>query len=399
MLSGIDLNTAVNPNEAIQRSIRTVSQKVSIPDASLRIPYLIYNGVFDYASPANIFSGSFTDFRPQGVSRNYNDLVYRQQVEQFDLTKSFSYNGVKVVFEYANGVPILRVVSARTTQKTVIDTMSAIGNWKTGGNASGLIVDSTVYYQSPAALAFNLAANGTQGYIEETLSNPTNLSSYMSTGVAFVAVYLPSASIATAVTSIGIRLGTDPLNYFDVSNTVSQIGSFQGNTYFLVPLALANATQVGSVNMSKIQYARVYLNYTSATIINNVRVGAFFISLPFPYELLYQSSAVFLPQVGANIGIPQQTITTDNDQIMLSDDIYNIVQHEAALAIAMDNGAAFDNPVVTQINSLLNGTRTRTGIVVTYGLYDLYRSRHPSEEIPTVGSYYDSDDGGGGRGY
>ncbi len=387
ILSGIDLDTVPNVNVSIQRAARMISAKLSVPDASLSLPYLIYDGVTDYAAPGNIFGGSFTDFRPQGASRDYSDYVYRKQVEDFDRTKKFVYNGVNLVLQSINGVPIIRVVSARASKRAVIDTMSAIGNWKVFGNASSLIVDSTLFYQSPAALAFNLAAAGTQGGITETLTNPMNLTSYAQTGVIFIAVYLPSAAAAAQVTSIGVQIGSSSANYYNVSNTQAQIGSFQGNLFMLVPLPLSSATVVGTPNIASIAYAKVIINYTGAAI-PNVRVGNLFISLPSPYELLYQSAAIFLPQSGSNTGVPQQSITTDNDQIMLSDDIYNIYEQEAALAVAIGNGASLSEPIVININTVLNGTRTRTGLVVTYGLYDLYRAKHPSEEIPTVGSYY-----------
>lgn len=387
ILSGIDLDTTVTPNVSIQRSARMISAKLWVPDASLLLPYTIYDGVIDYAAPSNIFGGSFTDFRPVGISRNYNDYVYRKQIEDFDRTKSFVWNGVTLNLMSINGVPIIRVVSARSKRRTTIDTFSALGSWVVFGNASSLIVDQSLYYQMPGALAFNLAVSGTQGGIQETLTNPINLSSYAQTGVAYVAIYLPSAAAAAAVTSIGIQLGSSNSNYYDISNTQAQLGSFKGQTYMLVPLPLSNATTVGAPSLSACKYFKVYLNY-NGTAIPNVRVGALFISLPNAYELLYQSAAIFLPQSGENVGIPQQAITTDNDQVMLLDDAYNIFEQECALAIALGNGGSLSQPTVANIVATLNGTRTRTGIVVTYGLYDLYRAKHPSEEIPTIGSYY-----------
>lgn len=388
ILAGLTLDDDTKVDISLQRAARMVSAKVSIPDTSLQLPYLVYSGVTNYLAPSNLFGGSFTDFAPQGAARNYNDYVYRQQIEDFDRTKSFSWNGVKMTISYLNGVPIIRVVSARTFPKAVIDTMSAIGNWAVIGNASSLIVDSTVYYQSPAALAFNLAAGGTTGGIQETLTNALNLTSYAQTGAVFLAVYLPSAAAATAVSSVTVKIGSTSANYFQMNSTATLTGSFQGSTYMLVPLYLSTATSVGAPNIAAIKYVSIALNYTSATTINNVRIGGLFISLPSPYTLFYQSAAIFLPTTGPNAGIPQQAITNDNDQIILSDDIYNIFEQECALQIAIGNSSGAPSQKVNDINATLNGTRTRTGVVVTYGLYDLYRSKHPSEEIPTVGSYY-----------
>lgn len=386
ILSGIDLDNVVNKNVAIQRAARTVASKIYIPEASGRLNYVIYAGVTDYLAPPSIFGGSLVDFRPQGVIRNPWDDIYKMQIEAFDENKQYVRNGVKLTFEFNIGTPIMRVVSARTTPFIIIDPMSSITGWIAGGNASNLAVDSTVYYQTPGSLIFNLAASGSQGYIEKTLSNPLNLTSYLSTGVQFIAIELPSNAIGH-VTSIGVNLGNNSSNYYDVSNTVGQTGAFISGKFFLIPLSLVGAIQVGTVSITTIQYCRIYLNY-DGTAMNNVRIGAYFISLPFQYELLFQSSAIFIPNVGQFAGTQQQMITNDNDQVALLDDAYTIFEQEAAMAIAIQSGSSLASASVSNITAMLNGTRTRTGIVVTYGLYDLYRARHSNEEIPTVGSYY-----------
>ena len=226
ILTGIDLNQVTNVNTALQRGAKMVSSKISIPEASARMSYMIYDGVYDYLAPASIFGGSFTDFRPQGAIRNYNDYVYRKQVEDFDRTKSFKYNGVDVTFEYQYGTPILRVVSARTAQRGTLDTCTQIGNWVAGGSASTLIVDSTVIYQQPGALLFTMAANGVTGYIQETFSNPVNLTSYQTAGVIFVAVMLPDT---TSISSVTIKLGNNSSNYYQATATASMIGPFVAN--------------------------------------------------------------------------------------------------------------------------------------------------------------------------
>ncbi len=390
MLTGIDLDTDANVDVAIERAARITASKIYIPEASGRLAYTIYNGVTDYLAPPSIFGGSFVDFRPQGVIRNPSDEVYRMQIEAFDETKTYTRNGVKLTFEFNSGTPIMRVASARTTPKVVLDPMSSITGWVAGGNASGLAVDTTVYYQQPGSLIFNLSAAGSQGYIEKTLTNPLNLTSYLNTGVQFLAVELPAAAIGH-VTSIGVRLGNDSSNYYDVSNTTGQTGAFISGKFFLIPLSLVGLTPTGTVDITKIKYIRVYINY-DGTALTNIRFGYIFISLPFQYELLFQSSAIFIPNVGAFAGIQQQHITNDNDQVALLDDAYIIFEHECAIAIAFQNGGTMASGNVSNLISALNGTRTRTGIVVTYGLYDLYRAAHPSEEIKTVGTYYDTND-------
>lgn len=382
LLTGTNLDNVTNLYGAIERAARVLIQKADIPEASGRTPYMLYNGVYDYPAPAYIFGGSLTDLRPQGSSRTPLDEVYRMPIKEFDQTKCFLPNGAQVTFEYSLGMPVMRVSQTRTVERIVIDPMNAMTGWVAGGSASNLATDTTVYYQQPAALRFNLAAAGGQGYIEKTIGN-IDLTSYAGVGVAFIAINLPST---THITSIGMHLGNDNANYYDVSTTTGFVGAWTAGEYLLIALDLSLATTTGAVDPTKVDYTRIYVNY-DGTALTNIRLGAFFISLPSPFELLYQSSAIFL----AN-GIVSNTITTDSDQLLIRDAAYTLLEHEAALTIGLQNGGSLSSGITQTINGVLNGARARNGTVITDGLYDLYRGDNPSNNIREVGSWYDIND-------
>lgn len=381
LLTGTNLNDITNLNGVYERTAREMMQKVKVPEAMGRYAMTLYSGVYDYLVDSRIYGTSVLDMRPQGASRSPWDYAYKEGMEDFDRTKGLGTNGYEMTFEYRNGVPILRVVTDRTTQQVVLDPMNALTGWATGGNASGLAVDSTVYYQQPAALRFNLAAAGSQGYIEKTLTSQLDLTAYQGVGVIFLAVEMPTA---TDITSIGIHLGNDSSHYYDVSNTAAFLGSFQAGIYQLIALDLSLATPTGTVDITKIDYVRVYMNYDGVAL-TNVRVGGLFISLPSPAELLYTTAAFFADSTS---GLLSQSIANVNDQIILTDPAYVIYEYMCAINVVAQAGGSLSSGIAASFNAKLNGARARNGAIIELGLIDLYRADNPSQELRSIGNWY-----------
>lgn len=371
LLSGINLNNISNLNPALERAARITIQQADIPEASGTQSIMLYNKVFDYPAPSGIFGGALTDIQPQGVSRTVNDFVYKQPIELFDRTKCLLPNGYQVTFQPTNGTPIMRIAQTRAPQAIILDPMNATTGWTASGVATGLTTDSTVYYQSPASLRFNLTGTGA-GILTKTLANPIDLTTYEGVGVVFLAIYAPSVS---ALTNIQVKIGSDSSNYSLVTATAAFLGAFQANEFALVAFDLANATNTGTPDFSAIQYVQVTENVTGA--IANFRVGNLFIALPSPHNILYESSAIFSVN-----GALSQTITTDNDIIILNDAAYTLYEHECALTIALQSGGKLSGPLVQFLRAILYGSGSDPG------LYARYRGDNPSQELRTIGSYY-----------
>jgi hypothetical protein len=109
-------------------------------------------------------------------------------------------------------------------------------------------------------------------------------------------------------------------------------------------------------------------------------MGGLFTALPVPHEILFQSSAIFLP---TGSSVPLQAISTDGDIILLNDAAYNLFLHEAALTIALQEGGSLETGYGQTMNGILHGMGNNIG------LYNLYRADNPSESLRNVGSYYD----------
>lgn len=397
ILSGIDLGNVDDVNGCLVRGASTLAQKADVPEMSGIQNITLYSGVFDYACDQRIFGTAVNDVRPQGITRNPNNFVTKIDQEDFDRTKQWSYPGTKVTFQYENGVPLIRIVAPFPKTQAIIDPMSTIGTsptqWVASGSASGLTVDNTVFYASPASLRFTLTGNST-GILTRTEQSQLDLSTYEDVGVAFLAIMIPNGATATDLVTVSLKLGSSSSDYNLVTETTGFLGSWISGEWLIVAFDFASASEAGTPNWSQIDYVQVLLG--TLTTMTNFRVGGLWMSFPTPAQILFQSSAIFL---ASGTTSPTTSITADTDTIILTDAAYNIYLFESASAILQNTGASASDATSIKINQILHGVRARNGVMIEAGLYDMYRGDNPSQEIRQTGSWYDPGASYGGYGY
>lgn len=382
LLQGTNLDNVTNLYGAIERAARTLCQQADVPEASGRQPLVLYDGVFDYTAPTTLFGTAITDVRPQGVSRNTNDYPYKKPMVMFDRLKGWQSNGISLTVEYDRGTAILRASSVNVTPRAILDPMSSTTGWTNGGSIGTIALDEAVYYSIPASLRFSKSNATSSGFIEKTIQQ-IDLSSYAGVGVCFLAVRLPDNAVLdpTAIQQIELRVGSDSSNYVAMNQTNAFIGEFTAGQWKLIAFDLAGvlsgATTTGTVDYTAIDYVRVTFTDNSETE-TNIRVGGLWISQPTPSEILFQSSAIFMPS-GAS---PSLTITDDDDEILLNEAAYTLFEHETALTIALQGGGTLASGLVQSLTAILHGSGTNVG------LYAEYRGDNPSQELRTVGSWY-----------
>ncbi len=367
MLQGISLDNITDLNGALQRAIRTLLQKVDIPEANDVEPITIFDGVFDYLAPVNIFGGAITDFRPDGISRTQLDYVYRQPIALFDRTKALIPNGTQLTFEYNKGIPIVRIASAKPQVKVILDPMNQTTDWVVGGSLSNLATDETVFFQSPASLKFDLAGADT-GTLQKDI-NQIDIEKFEDVCTGFLAIRTPSI---TNLTRIELDVGSGSANFDRVSTTTGFLGAIVIDKWLFVAFDFSGSTQPSGVpDWTKIDY--VNINFVHSGAISNFRVGGLFLALPSPHELLYETTALFLAG-----GALLKTITDDNDEIILNDAAYNLYIHEAAVTIA-EQAAGGEKSIVAE------GYKLK----LKDELYPPYEADNPSGELRVIDSYYD----------
>lgn len=365
LLQGINLDRVTNVDGAIERAGRTLVLKADVPEATGRHAFNLYNGVYNYAAPDSIFGGALLDLRPQGNSRNENDVVYRLPIAKFDRSKKTLPNGYGIAFEFDQGDPVMRVSSPKPLQRIILDSQTDDEGWTLAGSGSSLAEDEAVYYESPASLRMTLTGNSI-GTLTKTISSQ-DLTAYEGVGVIFLAIYTPSA---TNLSSIAVRVGSSDANYFQVSETDGFLRAWRANEWTLVSFDLSGATETGTVDIENVDYLQFRI--THADTLTNFRVGGCWISLPSSHELVYQTSALFKAS-GAN---PTQTITSDSDEIILSDSSFTLFELECAKEIAFQMGGGQASPITDRLELRLKEQ------------YALYLADNPSEQVPIIGNWY-----------
>lgn len=364
LLQGLDLNNVIGLHKALERAARTLVQKADVPEASAKQAITLYDGVYDYAAPTNIFGGSLIDFRPQGNSRNANDYVYKKGIEQFDRTKALLPNGYMLTFENNKGVGIVRVASPKPSARVNLDNMDVITGWTAGGSASGLAKDETVYYNSPSSLRFTLTGSSI-GTLTKAI-NQIDIDTYEDVCVGFLAIRTPSIA---NLTSISVRVGSSATAYDEVTDTDGFLGAFTVGEWLLVAFDFSGAASTGTPDWNAIDYIQVRVAHSGT--ITNFYVGGFWLALPSPHEMIYQTAAIFLQG-----GALSKTITDDNTEVVLNDAAYNLYEHECAITVAEQaSGGNLDGVALGYKNKL------------DKELYPMYRADNPSEEIRNIGSY------------
>lgn len=382
ILQGLNLNNVKNLFGAFERTARQLAQKISIITAMGRSNFTLYDGVFDYLSPSDIFGTNIVDLQSQGITRNLNDELYKVGISDFDREKNWLPNGTQVTFEARKGTDIIRVVSTIPTSKIELDSFTATTGWVAAGSASGLTLDGTVFYQQPGSLRFLLTGAST-GTLTKTIPRQ-DLTSYVGVGVVFLAIRIPSTETLANLTSISVKIGSSSSAYYSVTSITGFIGAWTLGEWLLVALDLARATTTGSPTVNNITYAQISIATTGT--ITNFYIGDFWISLPSPVTLIYETAAIFK----ASSQNPSSTIVTVADTIILSDSAFAIYEQECALAVAKQQGGTLASTVVATINQDLHGVRApRTGAMIQVGLYDLYRADNPSQKQSQVGNWYD----------
>lgn len=388
VLTGIDLNEVPDLYGSFQRAVATMIQKADVPETMIRQPIMLYSGVTFYTPDPRMFGTGVIDIRPQAVN-TWAGQVYKRPISDFKQLKRRLPYGYTVTFEYHDGDPIMGIIQGKTVPQTNISSMSNVTGWVAGGTASSLVQDNTVYYQAPASLRFNLASAGTQGLLSTTLTTPLDLSKYAGVGVNFLAAYFPDAD---PITSIELRIGSDAANYLSVTATTGFLGDFYSNDFNqLIAFDWANAVTVGAPVLTAMDYIEILTNYTTGTQLNNVRYGGLWISLPSPNEILFYSAAAFRNGDSGPFAVDISTDGQgDENEIIFRDAAYNIYVQEASREVAKNQGALIGSGMIAEIDLVLEGGGNKLG------LYSEYRGDNPSEELRTVGNWYDEGAAGNG---
>lgn len=338
----------------------------------------VYDNVYDYSLPSDFKSPADLVLQANADNTN-NSTLQRTFAREFVNRKKNN----QLAILWRDAVQFLRFSRNINTPVVVdkADSLTENGTWAVGGNASNLVLDTLNF----------ISGNG---------SLKTDVSS------------------AGALVNVIVRIGNDSSNYFHRTVTTGHFEAFKQG-WNLLRFDISGMTEVGSVDMSAIDYVRVTVTYNTnqtayyeKTLTNSLDLsenydsdGAIFLYTYFDsttnltllrldnitanlgsmFDLTYYSNYLFRTSAGAWISKP----TSDSDIVNLSEVSYKIFEAEISRFITQQVEGAMGIFDYTYWNTQLEGA---DGTGENTGLYADYLAQFPSERLESTTTYYDTGD-------
>lgn len=378
LVTGTNLNNVTNLDTALSRAARNTAQKIDAPEATGRETIELYSGVYYYTAPETLFGTAVNIIRPQGNVNAQNLIATKVPMDVFTRGKFYFPNGYMLDLEYDKGVGVIGISSNVPLPRVVLSTQSDADDWTASGSASTPITDEVNYFEAPASIRFNVTGSST-GILTSTI-DAVDISAYEGVGVVFLAIETPSVA---SLTNIAVRVGSSASDYVSVTETEGFLGAWTANNWLLVAFDLEGATETGTVDYENVDYLQVRIAHTAT--INNFRLGGMWVAMPSLNEIIFQSAAIFKDYT---TGVLSNTISSNNDFVILNDAAFSIFEVECAKTIALQMSGGQYTTQIQGFDDILYGKGDDPG------LYKRYTANNPSNQLRQIDSYYD-----GYRGY
>lgn len=273
-----------------------------------RIANAIYDKVYNYSIEDDCTVDSILDIRPIGL-RSTADNLQGTFAQEFDIKKPDN----RFYVEYINGVKTLRL--SKELQSRIVlfeaDSLTIGATVTSSGDVTDVELDYLDHVSGSASIKFNLSGSTGQGIINIALASTIDLSDLEDLGGLFKWFKFP---LASALTSVRIRVGSDSSNYKEVTVTAAHDREFESDAWMLLRYLLSSATETGTANFDAIDYIQIAINYTAGTARNGVRIDNITASLGQAWEVVYYTNRLFTDSTGTTW---KQIPTADTDLIRL----------------------------------------------------------------------------------
>lgn len=293
-LHGTTVNKITNLAGAMNRTARQLLLDCN-PIETKRIAQLglVFNSVYDYASPSDLKGVQVIDIRPQ-AGRFSNNQYEQSFARWFDANKRSNWNNAFNI-QHSTGTKSLRIEAPSITTPTTITGTGSTTGWAVGGTATNLDVDTTHHVAGSGALSFDVAT-GT-GYIETTSLSAVDLTDHVNIASEYWWVYLPSVP-----TSVSVRLGSDTTaNYYTFSATAQADGTAFKAGWNLIGVSWVGLTATGSPTVTA--YDSVRFSVVATTSMVGVKFCSLTSHIGQYLEMVYYSKYLF-----SNAGVWQEKI-------------------------------------------------------------------------------------------
>lgn len=246
----------------VNEIVRNVHNDVSIRSSRRKADLApnLFPEIYQYAAPSDLRDYKIIDIPAQ--AKRYDDSFGLVPVEQFTVSPRL---GDIAVDDY-NGVRTLLINSAIPSEQQLISELDSLtsggGTWTTLGGITNLAADGDDYIKGAGSLSFDIdATSTTTAGIQNTTLNQFDITDYVG-GNSAVFCWVKINSI-TNITNFVLKLGTNTSNYYSKTITTKHDGNAFETGWNLLRFDLSSLTQTGTVTLTNIRYASVYM--TKAT--------------------------------------------------------------------------------------------------------------------------------------
>lgn len=341
---------------------------------SSRIENAIYDKVYNYACQDDLEVDGVIDIRPIGP-RSTKDQVLGSFSQQFDIRKPEN----SFYVEFINGVKTLRL-SKNLTPRSVLHECNSLtldGTVTGSGDVTDLDIDYLDYVSGSSSIKFNLSGATGQGIITFALASSLDLSDLKDLGAFFHWLKFP---LASALTSVRIRVGSGASHYKEVTVTAAHDRAFESNAWLLLRYLMSSATTTGTPDFDALNYVQIAINYTSGTARNDVKIDNITAALGQAYEVVYYSNRMFTDTTSTTW---KETPTLDTDIIRLdgANDV-NALMYEFMLTLQQELKGKNMAADFTYFRTQLFGTQKKMG------LYERLQEKYPDQAVVRQVEYY-----------
>jgi hypothetical protein len=371
MLHGTTLSQIGNVagvfNRAARQLLLDIDPQETKRSAILTLP--VYCGTYDYITPTDLKGNKIIDLYPQGT-RNMREVFTQVFNQDFDVNKNYPMMNTFTML-HNSGQKVLRISYNNTSRNILLNPASMIagnGSWYVSGTASNLSVDNQFMDNGQPVLKFDITTGA--GYLNNTTIPALDLTNHLNQSGIFLDIIIPSGG-ASKLTSVDIRIGSDPANYWEVTglNTTFQGKAFIDGLNNLYTL-FSSMTKVGNPDITKITCLR--MTFTASAAITGLEFAQIWSKLGFISSVEYYSKYLFSDIAG----IWKETTTDDSDLINLDTESYNIFMYLLQIFAnqqALGQNASFD--------AIFSDTGYQKAVI-------RYKSLYKSEVSNTHGTYY-----------
>lgn len=378
MLHGGSVNKVKNFYELCWRAAGNLLLQID-PAETRRITNLtnaIHDDYYNYSLPSDVKGNKIIDIRPQ-VSRQTSEQFRQKFGEEFDLRKAVEDDIFATKHDDGSkSIRISKDISPGPTTVNSCNSLTTNGTWAADGTyASNLTLDTLYYVSGSASLNFDLASDGSTGYIENTTMTAVDLTDHDEVGWFFAHVYFPDASI---ITNVILDWGNDlTTNYWSRTATTQYDGTSFRDGWNVIGFNWHGATETGTVAPATIDSLKVTITY-DGTAETDIRVDNITCSVGEIMEIEYYSKYLFRDSDGTWLELPSD----DTDIINLDTDSNDIFIYECLMEIAQQTQGE-------DMRADFEFARWKLyGDAKNMGLYHLYKTQWPPEAIKASDIYY-----------